>query len=120
MTTNVSTPAKWPDAAKTGARRSILAADLTIEGDVTSTGPVEVQGKVSGQVTAPEILVASGGAIEGSAIANDLSVQGHISGSVDARNVVLTDGAVVQADVIHERIAIEAGAGFEGQLKRRT
>ena len=81
---------------------------------------MEVQGKVSGQVTAPEILIVSGGAIEGSAIANDLSIQGHISGSVDARNVVFTAGAVVQADVVHERIAIEAGAGFDGQLKRRT
>lgn len=120
MTSDAASPAKWPEPAKAGARRSILAADLTIDGDVTSTGPVEVQGKVSGQVTAPDILIASGATIEGSAIANDLSVQGHISGSVDARNVVLTAGAVIQADVVHERIAIEAGAEFEGQLKRRS
>jgi cytoskeletal protein CcmA (bactofilin family) len=120
MTSDAATPAKWPEPAKAGARRSVLAADLTIEGDVTSTGPVEVQGRVSGHVTAPDILIASGGAIEGSAIANDLSVQGRISGSVDARNVVLTAGAVVQADVLHERIAVESGAGFVGQLKRRT
>ena len=120
MTSDAATSAKWPEPAKAGARRSVLAADLTIDGDVTSTGPVEVQGRISGQVTAPDILIASGGAIEGSAIANDLSVQGHISGCVDARNVSLAASAVVQADIFHERIAIEPGAGFEGQLKRRT
>lgn len=119
MTSNAAIPANWPEPAKAGARRSILAADLTIDGDVTSTGQVEVQGKVSGQVTAPEIHIASTGMIDGSAIANNLSVQGRITGAIDARNVSLAAGAVVQADITHERIAIESGAETVGQLKRR-
>lgn len=120
MTSGAATFAKWPEPAKAGARRSVLASDLMVEGDVTSTGPVEVQGKVSGQVTAPEVLVSPSGEINGTAIANDLSVLGRVSGCVDARNVSLAASAVVQADIFHERIAIESGAGFEGQLKRRT
>jgi len=118
MTSNAAIPANWPEPAKAGARRSFLAAELTIDGDVKSTGRVEVQGKVSGQVTAPEIHIESTGVIDGSAIASDLFVQGRISGSVDARNVSLAVGAVVQADITHERIAIEAGAELVGNLKR--
>ncbi|EKD59905.1 MAG: hypothetical protein ACD_54C01056G0004 [uncultured bacterium] len=109
---------RWPEPAKTGARRSVLAADLVIDGDVTSSGPVDVQGNVLGQVRAPEILIGVTGKIGGTVIALDLSVLGHISGAIDARNVSLSASAEVQADVTHERIAIESGAQVEGLLKR--
>ena len=39
---------------------------------------------------------------------------------ISARNVQLAQSAVVKADVIHERIAIEAGAGLEGKLQRKA
>lgn len=103
---------------KAGARRSILAADLVVDGDVASTGPVDVQGRVAGQVKAPDILIAPTGAINGTALAHNLSVQGHISGSLETHTVSLSASAVIQADVTHERIATESGAQIEGQLKR--
>ena len=109
---------RWPEPATTGARRSTLASDLIIEGDVTSAGPVDVQGQIAGQIRSPEILIGGTGKIDGTVIARDLSVLGHISGTIDARNVSLSASAVVQADVTHERISIESGAHLEGQLKR--
>lgn len=118
MTSSTAPATKWPEPAKAGARRSILAADLVIEGDVTSIGPVDVQGRVAGQVKAPDILIAPTGAIDGTALAHDLAVQGHISGAVEAHTVSLSASAVIHADITHERIAIEAGAQIEGQLKR--
>jgi cytoskeletal protein CcmA (bactofilin family) len=109
----------WPDAAaQANARRSVLASDLVIEGDVTSGGPVEVQGKIVGSARAPEVLVASTGRIEGAVSAHELSVLGSVTGSVSARHVQLMPSAVVHADVLHERISIEAGAEFEGRLQR--
>lgn len=110
----------WPEAARTNARRSILAGDLVIEGDVTSDGPVDVHGKIVGSARAPEVVVAATGRVEGAVTAHDLSVMGFISGSVSARHVQLSPTAVVRADVLHERIAIEAGAELEGRLERRT
>jgi cytoskeletal protein CcmA (bactofilin family) len=108
MTNDTATIAKWPGPAKAGARSSAVAADLVVDGNVTSIEAVEVQGSFSGQVTAPEILIAAYFTIEGTAIADNLDAQGHISGSVDVRNVVLTVRAGVKAAVIHKRIAIEA------------
>jgi len=111
---------RWPDPVSPNARRSIFAQDLVVEGDATSSGPIEVQGNVVGSLRAPEITVAGSGRLEGSVVAHDLVVLGAVSGMISARNVQLAPSAVVQADVIHERIAIEAGAEFEGQLKRRS
>ena len=111
---------RWPDPVSPNARRSIFAQDLIVEGDATSSGPIEVQGNVVGSLRAPEITVAGSGRVEGSVVAHDLVVLGVVSGRVSARNVQLAPSAVVQADVTHEQIAIEAGAELEGRLERKA
>lgn len=111
---------RWPDPAGSNAHRSIFARDLVVDGDATSSGPIEVYGSVVGSLRAPEITVASSGRVEGSVVGHDLVVLGAVSGTISARNVQLAPSAVVQADVFHERIGIEAGAELEGRLQRKA
>jgi cytoskeletal protein CcmA (bactofilin family) len=111
---------RWPDPASANARRSVFAQDLFVEGDASSSGPIEVQGNVIGSLRAPEITVAGSGRVEGSVVAHDLVVLGAVSGTISARNVQFAPSAIVQADVIHERMAIEAGAELEGRLQRKA
>ncbi len=108
---------RWPDPAGATASRSVLADDLFIEGDVTSSGQVDVQGRVVGSLRAPDVVVAGSSRVEGSIVAHDLVVLGAVSGTISARNVQFAATATVQADVIHERIAIEAGAELDGRLQ---
>jgi cytoskeletal protein CcmA (bactofilin family) len=110
----------WQDMASSNARRSVFAQDLVIEGDVTSKGPVDVQGKILGSLRAPDVTVAVSGRVEGTIVSHALSVLGAVSGAISARNVQLAPSAVVQADIIHEQIAIEAGAELEGRLQRKA
>lgn len=114
------TVTNWPTPAVNGAARSLLAEDLEIEGDVTSTGPVEVMGKITGTLRAPEVLVSTSGQVVGQITAAQLSVLGTVAGAVAARSVSLSRSARIQADITHETISIEAGAQFEGSLKRRV
>ncbi|MGA0542627.1 bactofilin family protein [Neotabrizicola sp. VNH66] len=111
---------RWPDPASSNARRSVFAQDLVVEGDVTSKGPVDGQGKILGSLRAPDVTVVGSGRVEGTIVSHDLSVLGAVSGTISARNVQLVPSAVVQADVIHERIAIDAGAELEGRLQRKA
>lgn len=120
MTTPKGDPETWPDPAGPNSRRSVLAHDLVVEGDVTSSGPVDVQGKIIGSVRAPDLVIAGYGRVEGSVVAHELSVLGAISGTILARNIHLAPSAVVHADVSHERIAVEAGAELEGRLQSRA
>jgi cytoskeletal protein CcmA (bactofilin family) len=107
---------RWPDPDGSNLRRSVLSHDLVVDGDVTSSGPVDVQGQVVGSLRAPEITVAGSGRVEGSVVAHDLIVLGAVSGTISARNVHLAPSAMVHADVTHERIAVEAGAELDGRL----
>lgn len=119
MNTPSDNLATWPDPADPGSRRSVFADDLVVEGNVISTGPVDVHGRVDGSLRAPDIVVAGLGRVDGSVKAHDLSVLGAVSGTISARSVLLAPTAVVRADVMHERIAIEAGALLEGRLLRK-
>lgn len=49
---------RWPDPDSSSARRSVFAQDLVVEGDVTSKGPVDVQGKIVGSLRAQDVAVA--------------------------------------------------------------
>jgi cytoskeletal protein CcmA (bactofilin family) len=111
---------RWPEPAVASVRRSVFAPDLVVEGDVTSSAPIDVQGKVVGSMRAPDVVVAGSGRVEGSVIAHDLVVLGAVAGTISARNVHFAPSALVHADVIHERIAIEAGAELEGRLQRKA
>lgn len=102
---------RWLDQTGANVRSSVLAHDLVVEGDVTSSGPVDIQGYV---------VVAGSGRIEGSIVAHSLKVLGTASGTILARNVRLAPSAVVHADISHERIAVEAGAELEGSLQSRA
>ena len=100
------TKAEWPIAAANSAARSRLAEDLEIDGDVSTTGPIDVMGTL----TAPEVLVSVTGRIAGQVTALDISVLGTIDGTIAAKSVLLSGSSRVQADITHEKIAVEAGA----------
>lgn len=110
----------WPDPAGANTSRSVLAADLFVEGRVSSRGPVDLQGSLVGSLWAPDVVVASSARLEGTVVARELLVLGTVSGKVLAQTVQLAPNAVVQADVIHEQISIEAGAALDGRLQRKT
>lgn len=110
-------PDGWPDPAGPNSKRSVLAYDLLVEGDVTSSSPVDIQGRVVGSVHAPDVVVAGSGRLEGSIVAHDLTALGAVSGTIKARNVQLAPSSIVHADLNYERISIQEGAQFEGKLQ---
>lgn len=110
----------WPEPAASGAKRSTLGADLKVDGQIRSRGPVDVQGTITGSISAPEVVVAASGRVDGSVVGLDVSIVGSVTGTIEAERATLAATAVVEADIRHDRIAIESGARMEGQLKRRS
>ena len=46
--------------------RTVLAADIRLSGDLSSTGTVEILGEVSGDITAQTLIVGAEGLVKGS------------------------------------------------------
>lgn len=113
------TDAGMSGAAKPKPPASVLSADLTITGNLRTTGDVVVDGTVEGDIRAHLLTVGEGATIRGEIVADDIVVNGRVIGRVRGLKVRLTSTARVEGDVIHKTIAIESGAHFEGSVQRQ-
>lgn len=109
----------YPEIPATDALVSVIAADATWNGDITSENSIHVLGKVSGNVTAREdVWVAEGAEIDATINAQRIIVAGSVSGSVNAsgRFEVLPSGQV-SAEVTSPVSVVHEGARINGNFK---
>lgn len=107
-----------PTAPKGKVGASILATDLTVVGNLKTSGDIQVEGTVEGDIRAHMLVVAESATIRGEIVADDIVVNGRVIGRVRGLKVRLTSTARVEGDIIHKTIAIESGAHFEGSVQR--
>ena len=98
---------------------SLLSSDITIKGNVASSGDIQIEGTIEGDVRAHLLTVGESATIRGEVIADDVVVNGRVVGRVRGLKVRLTASAKVEGDIVHKTIAIESGAHFEGSVQRQ-
>lgn len=108
-----------PSTPKAKPPASVLSADLTITGNIKTTGDVNIEGNVEGDIRAHLLTVGEGATVKGECMADDVVVNGRVVGKVRGLKVRLTSTARVEGDIIHKTIAIESGAHFEGSVQRQ-
>lgn len=108
-----------PAAPKAKPPASILSSDLQIQGNLRTTGDIQIEGQVEGDIRAHLLTVGEGATVKGELVADDVVINGRIIGRVRGLKVRLTSTARVEGDIIHKTIAIESGAHFEGSVQRQ-
>ena len=108
-----------PTAPKGKVAASVLSSDLTVVGNLRTTGDIQVEGTVEGDIRAHLLTVGETATIRGEIVADDIVVNGRVIGRVRGLKVRLTSTAKVEGDIIHKTIAIESGAHFEGSVQRQ-
>lgn len=99
---------------------SILSADLTITGSISSEGEVQLDGIVEGDVRAGSLSIGEEATVKGEVVAESVVVRGRVEGSVRARQVQLAATARIEGDIIHATLAVESGAYFDGHCRRSS
>jgi cytoskeletal protein CcmA (bactofilin family) len=110
---------KSQSAPKPKPPASVLSADLHITGNIKTTGDIQVEGTVEGDIRAHLLTIGESATIKGEVIADDVVINGRIVGRVRGLKVRLSSSARVEGDIIHKTIAIESGAHFEGSVQRQ-
>lgn len=108
-----------PTSTKAKPPASTLSADLIITGNIKTTGDIQIEGQVEGDIRAHLLTVGEGATVKGEVLADDVVVNGRVVGRVRGLKVRLTSTARVEGDIIHKTIAIESGAHFEGSVQRQ-
>ena len=106
-----------PKRSRTQSAPSIISADMVISGTISSTGDIQVDGRVEGDVRSVGLVIGDKAEINGEVLAEDLTVRGKVFGRIRARKVLLAATSHVQGDILHEAFAVESGAFFEGNCR---
>ena len=111
-------PAPAP-APKAKPAPSVLSSDLTILGNVRTSGDVQIEGTVEGDIHAQVLIVGESATVKGEVIADEVVVHGRVVGRLRGLKVRLSSSARCEGDIVHKTIAIESGAHFEGSVQRQ-
>ncbi|RAK50900.1 bactofilin family protein [Phenylobacterium deserti] len=106
-------------AAEPAGRRpiaaSLIAENVTINGDLASDGDVQLDGTLVGDLRVGRLTIGETGRVEGAVEAETVDIRGRVTGSITAKAVRLYATADVEGDITHAQLAIDAGASFQGR-----
>ena len=97
---------------------SIIGEDLTITGNITCKGEIQVDGEIEGDIRCGSLLLGDKSKVTGGVAAEDVVVRGHLVGSITGLRITLQGQSHVEGDIFHQSLAIEQGAYFEGKSRR--
>ena len=99
--------------------RSHVGETMQLEGDLRTSGSIDVAGLVNGNIFVSEITVTETGSIRGSIEATSIEINGHLEGKIAADMVIVGKTAVIKGDIFFKNtLKTEEGADIDGYIKR--
>ncbi len=97
---------------------TVIGTNITVDGEITGSDPVIVEGTVKGRIaTEAALTVAEGGVVEADVETPEITVSGQVTGNITGgdRVEITAEGRMV-GDIKAPRILIADGAGFKGHI----
>ena len=99
--------------------RSHVGETMQLEGDLRTSGSIDVAGLINGNIFVSEMTITETGSIRGSVEAASIEINGHVQGKISADVVVVGKTAVIKGDIFFKNsLRTEEGADIEGYIKR--
>ena len=99
--------------------RSHVGETMQLEGDLRSSGSVDVSGLVNGNVFVSEMTITETGSVRGTVESARIEINGHVEGKVSADSVIVGKNAVIKGDIFFRNtLKTEEGADIDGYIKR--
>lgn len=106
-----------PKRQRSAGVPSIISGELVVRGTLVSSGDVQIDGKVDGDVHAVALVIGEKAIIVGDLYAEEAVIRGRVEGSIRAHKVQLCATCHVEGNILHEALSVESGAFFEGNCR---
>jgi cytoskeletal protein CcmA (bactofilin family) len=97
-------------------RKTLVEEGTQFKGSLSSDCPIEVKGRVEGDLTAPALSVSTSGAVHGKVKVGEMKSQGELAGEFDA-DLVQLSGSVKDATIIRAKSLEVKLAPANGKLQ---
>ncbi len=99
--------------------RSHVGETMQLEGDLRTSGSVDISGLINGNVFVSELSITETGSVRGSVEATTIEVNGHLEGKISADSIIVGKTAVIKGDIFFKNsLKTEEGADIDGYIKR--
>ncbi len=109
-----------PSPKSKGGTPALLSKDVVIEGDMTTTGDIQIDGHMTGNLKAGSVTVGREALLEGDVEAESIVIHGRLIGNIKARDVRIRHTAHVEGNITQEALVIEPGAFFDGTCRQSS
>ena len=96
---------------------SIIAAEMSIDGDVRFAGAVEINGRISGMVEGDNAELGRSGTIVGDVVVKDFDCGGTVKGAVSSQRVRMRTAAIIEGNISAVELEMVPGSVFVGEMK---
>jgi cytoskeletal protein CcmA (bactofilin family) len=95
----------------------IIAKGTVIEGKITTSENIRIDGTIKGEVRCDKRLVMdAGGLIEGNVFAGESTIKGRVVGTVSVTNTLhLLESSFIKGDIKAKKLHVEEGAKYDGK-----
>ena len=101
--------------------RSLVGETMQLEGDLRSSGSVDIAGLINGNVFVSDMVITDTGSVRGTVEASSIEINGHVEGKISADIVIVGKTAVVKGDIFFKNtLRTEEGADIDGYIKRAS
>ncbi|MCB5309523.1 bactofilin family protein [Yersinia massiliensis] len=116
QTKNLSLPALLP--SEENGPHTIIAKDNRVEGNLTSSGQIEIFGEVKGDihVTNGLVRILSSGRVEGNITCDELYIDGSVRGKCTADIINIDEHGNINGVLTYTSLSIQHGAIVVGTL----
>ena len=99
--------------------RSHVGETMQLEGDLRSSGSLDISGLINGNVFISDMIITETGSVRGSVEAATIEINGHVEGKISANTVIVGKTAVIKGDIFFKNtLKTEEGADIDGYIKR--
>ena len=99
--------------------RSHIGETMQLEGDLRTSGSIDIAGLINGNVFVSELTITESGSVRGTVEATTVEINGHLEGKISADTVIIGRTAVVKGDIFFKSsLKTEEGADIDGYIKR--
>ena len=99
--------------------RSYVGETLQLEGDLRTSGSLDIAGLINGNVYVSDATLTETGSIRGTVEASKIEINGHVQGKITADAIVIGSTAVIKGDIyFKDTLKTEEGADIDGYIKR--
>ena len=118
FSTKESTPQPRGLDAQAPSGGAFIGSNLTIDGTVSGSEPVLIEGTVRGKINlSGDLRIGTKGRVEATVHAKNVTVEGKLTGDVSADDKVeLVASATVDGNIKAPKIVVAEGARFRGSV----